>query len=90
MNQARQLIVYFCNHVYHADCLNYEVRDDNSEEDITKCPQCLNRAYYVNQRIMQSQEKSDKHNEFRMELDSKEKKFDQIAKYLGMGIFKMP
>lgn len=90
LNQARQLIIFFCNHVYHADCLNYEIRDENSNEEITKCPQCMNRSHTVNQRIMQSLEKADKHNEFRMELDSKEKKFDQIAKYLGMGVFNMP
>lgn len=87
LNQNQKLIVFMCNHIYHAECYNYEVKDEKSAKEITDCPQCLSRAHVVNQRILQSLEKADKHNEFKMELDSKTKKFDQIAKYLGLGIF---
>lgn len=80
------IVFYLCNHAYHMHCLNTEIRDDeNSTEN--PCPQCWNRSHQVTQRINQSKERANNNNEFRMELDSKQRKFDQVAKYLGMGLF---
>ena len=39
--------------------------------------------------MRQSEEKANDHNNFFMELKSRQKKFELIAKYLGKGIFKL-
>jgi hypothetical protein len=87
-------VVYFlCNHAYHILCLNAEVRDDMKE---IQCPQCINSKLcnnienvQISQRIKQAEEQANNHNNFFMELKTKQRKFDFIAKYLGKGIFKM-
>lgn len=77
------IVFFLCNHAYHIHCLNSDIKDDDNDS----CPQCWSRGHLVKQRIIQSAERGDKNNDFRMELDLKQKKFDQIAKYLGMGLF---
>ncbi len=89
-------VVYFlCSHAYHLLCLNAEVKDDMKD---IQCPQCINSKLIVlkhlenvqiTQRIKQAEEQANNHNNFIMELKTKQRKFDFIAKYLGKGIFKM-
>ncbi len=43
----------------------------------------------ITQRIKQAEEQANNHNNFFMELNTKQRKFDFIAKYLSKGIFKM-
>jgi hypothetical protein len=43
----------------------------------------------ITQRIKQAQEQAHNHNNFFMELKTKQRKFDFIAKCVGKGIFKM-
>lgn len=43
----------------------------------------------LSQRIKQSEEQSSNLNNFYMEITTKQRKFDFIAKYMGKGIFKM-
>jgi hypothetical protein len=80
------VVFFLCNHAYHIYCLNTEIKEENNEKE--QCPECWNRNHQINQRIIQSEEKANNTNEFRMELETKPKKFDLISKYLGMGLFK--
>lgn len=81
------IVFFLCNHAYHLHCLNNEISETKEDEESNHCPECRNRSHQISQRIIQSEEKAN-NNDFRMELDNKPKKFDLIAKYLGMGLFK--
>lgn len=98
-NQTLQppVVHFLCNHGYHLLCLNAEVKDDMKD---IQCPQCINsnknfkkfnflENVQITQRIKQAEEQANSHNNFIMELKTKPRKFDFIAKYLGKGIFKM-
>lgn len=84
---------FLCMHAFHAHCLNAELRDDMKE---LQCPLCIQsnnslilESVQISQRIKQAEEQANNHNAFMTELNSKQRKFDLIAKYFGRGIFKI-
>lgn len=80
-------VVYFlCNHAYHLLCLNNDIKDDMKE---IQCSSCVQKNTQITVRIKQAEDQANNHNNFFMELKTKPRKFDFIAKYLGKGIFKM-
>ena len=81
-----EIICFCCNHSFHQLCYKNFLEVSNIEEDI--CPQCVNKNNQLSQRMKQSIEQSNNHNNFFIELHSKPKKFELITKYLGKGIFK--
>lgn len=104
-NQTLQppVVYYLCNHAYHLLCLNAEVKDDMTDIQCPQCINSkilhfitISNLIFINlenvqitQRIKQAEEQANNHNNFFMELKTKQRKFDFIAKYLGKGIFKM-
>lgn len=60
----------------------------NSEVNEIDCIKCRNKHNILTKKIRQTEENADDHNTFFMELKSKEKKFDLIAKYLSKGVIK--
>ena len=84
--QKDEIICFCCNHSFHILCYKKNLEISNILEDI--CPQCINKNNQLSQRMKQSVEQSNNHNNFFIELHSKPKKFELITKYLGKGIFK--
>jgi hypothetical protein len=84
---------FLCMHAFHSHCLNAESRDDMKELQCPLCSQSIQFIYLENvqisQRIKQAEEQANNHNAFMTELNSKQRKFDLIAKYFGRGIFKI-
>ena len=85
-NNVVPVVFFLCHHAFHMYCLNAELRDDTSEDH--KCPTCWQRSNQVINRIKQTEEKKDDSNEYNIELSKNVKKFDHIAKYMGLGLFK--
>lgn len=81
------VVFFLCHHSFHLYCLNAELRDDNKDE--SQCPTCWHRSHHVINRLKQTEEKQENYNEFKMELENtKNHRFDKIAKYMGTGVFK--
>ncbi|MCQ2817543.1 MAG: hypothetical protein MJ252_09795 [archaeon] len=73
--------VFMCNHCFHFDCMGGDDIDD------TSCPICKTKKSQLEQRINQANDAAKDHGNFALELQSKQKKFNLIAKSLGKGIF---
>jgi hypothetical protein len=80
------IICYCCMHTYHRMCLITLYKDKFEGDDI--CPKCLNKNNQLAQRMKQSDEQIKDHNNFFIDLNQKQKKFELIIKYLGKGLFK--
>ena len=80
-------VCFVCQHSYHFRCITDPAINKDIEE--LECPRCKNKNNQLTQRMRQSEEKANDHNNFFMELKSRQKKFELIAKYLGKGIFKL-
>ena len=80
------IICYCCKHTYHRMCLITLYKDKFEGDDI--CPKCLNKNNQLAQRMKQSDEQIKDHNNFFIDLNQKQKKFELIIKYLGKGLFK--
>lgn len=80
-------VCFVCQHTFHQKCLmNANI---NKDIDELECTKCKNKNNTLTQRMRQSEEQSSDHNNFFMELKSKQKKFELIAKYLGKGMIKL-
>lgn len=86
LSNIQPIIFFLCHHAFHMMCLNAELKDDSKDE--TQCPTCYQRSHQVLNRVKQSEEKNENFNEFKMELETYNKKFDYFSKKMGMGIFK--
>lgn len=92
IKNEHNVIAFVCLHCYHQKCVGEYLEQHRKGKDYDEeieCPQCLNKNNQLTQRMRQSEEQSNDHNNFFMELKSRSKRFDLITKYLGKGIFKL-
>lgn len=82
------VVFFLCHHSFHLYCLNAEMHDDNLNNE-PRCPTCSQRSNHVMSRIKQTEENNENYNEFNIELGNTVKKMDYIAKFMGMGLFKL-
>ena len=79
-----KIVVFKCHHAFHPLCLNIQEKVEYNTEDYT-CPECSFKYEQVNKRIQIIYDNATDHNQFFMQLNKKDNKFDFIAKNLGRG-----